>query len=116
MSKGLGRSLLLLAAFFASVPLWFRTSFRTPDWTLDYVFAALFGLIGLWLIEGGEHGQASPVYRGALLLVAGIGAVVLSGALAGTDPGAITWLGAALGAVGAWQLLIGLANVRRQQQ
>lgn len=116
MAKGLGRSLLLLAAFFASVPLWFRTSFRTPDWTLDYVFAALSGLIGLWLLEGGEHGQASPVYRGALLLVAGIATVVLSGALAGSDPGAITWLGVTLGAVGAWQLVVGLASVRRQQQ
>jgi len=115
MAKGLGRSLLLLAAFFASVPLWFRTTFGQPDWTLDYVFAALCGVVGLWLIEGGEHGQASPVYRGALLL-AGAAVVVLTGSLAGTDPGAITWLGVALGTVGAWQLAVGLAGVLRQPE
>ncbi len=116
MTKSLGRSLLLLAAFFASVPLWFRISFGTPDWTLDYVFAALCGLVGLWLIEGGEHGQASPLYRGALLLIAGISCVILSGALAGTDPGAITWLGIALGGVGTWQIVVGVASTRRQQE
>ena len=86
MTKGLGRSLVLLAAFFVSVPLWFRTTYGPPDWTLDFLFAALFGLIGLWLIVRDEQGQVSPVQRGAMLLLVGVTGVVLSGVLAGTDP------------------------------
>ncbi len=116
MGKGLGRSLLLLAAFFASVPLWFRTTYGPPDWTLDFMFACLFGALGLWLIEGGAHGQASALYRGGLLLSAGAIWIIVSGALAGHDPGVIPLLGVAMGVVGGWQLAVGLAGVLRQEQ
>jgi len=113
MAKGLGRSLLLLAGFFGTVPLWFITTNGRPDWTLDYVFAALFGILGLWLIEGGERGPVSLVYRGGLLLLGGAAAIALGGALVGGDPGPVVWVGIALAAIGAWQLGLGLRSLLR---
>jgi hypothetical protein len=114
MAKGLGRSLLLLAVFFATVPLWFITTHGRPDWTLDYVFAALCGILGLWLVEGGERGPVSLAYRGGLLLLGGMSAIAMGGTLVGGDLGAVTWLGVALGAVGAWQLGLGLREMLRE--
>jgi hypothetical protein len=115
MAKGLGRSLLLLAVFFATAPLWFITTYGRPDWTFEFVFAVVFGIIGLWLIEGGEHGRTSLVYRGGLLLFGGAAGIWLGGTLQGGDPGALTWLGVALVIAGAWEFGVGLARLLRQE-